>query len=401
MAQDFRVWVFMPAGAQDGSSGRSQCIERLDLLDDDRTKGAAAAGIGFGEEIKGPVNAMKLGWTPDWIKGLPYTVHMSNEDLSILFAAEQDGDNAKQDAFWQLVEWLSTLDPKPLSIGLHGARLNLPKVVLDEHRYDWRIPHNDFLCLQDWHGQVVSKIRGQGLVPAIETVAPTQFVGPPLYGPKAVWVPMTYHEARIGAHPVDLCWLRSNHGSEIWVDLEHLFFALNFLNHQANYAWMTDSREWTKDPKHNEFVGRVGYAAEMAEIGRPPLTREPMDMTTAIQMMTARHLHVGGSLAEVVDIRPDEPQPPTEYIEGIRQVLAPYPGMFEETVGKRVGSHDSIYRTDEELVRRLRVAIACGAKTFLVETSGHTPVDCWYWARPDALEHSFWELLEIMKKLLA
>ncbi len=419
MATEPKVWVFMPAGAQNGPSGRPQCEERLDLLKDRRTKKAMDIGTGVGEELKGPANAQKLGWTPDWISGMPYTVHMGNEDLSELFRAEQENDNDTQDRFWGTIEWLTRLQPLPLSVGLHGARLASPVVVLDDRRYNWRVPLADLFALQDWHGEIIQKIRARGLVPAIETVAPSQFVGPPLYGEDAVWVPMTYHEARIGAHPVDLCYLRDVYDCEIWVDLEHLFFGLNFFNQEANYAWMSEGL--SKSPLQcrygevsnlaadgkpysiaglfdkDELVRRVGYAAEL---GWPPFSPSPMDMSRAIEMMSASHLHVGGSLAEVVDILPGEQPPPAEYLEGIEKVLAPYPGMLEETRGKRVGSHGSIYRTDKKLEGRLRVALANGGKTFLVETSGLTPKDCWYWAKEDALEFSFFELLAMFGKLL-
>lgn len=397
MEQDYRIWVFMPAGAQDGKSGRSQCRERFDLLDDERAQIGLDAGIGFGIELKGPAKAKGLGWTPDQLDGVPYTVHMGNEDLSVLFAAEQERDSAKIDAFWTVIEWLSWLNPKPLSVGMHGARLNTPIVNLDEHRYDWKVPPADFLALQDWHGERIRIIKDKGLIPAIETVSPTQFVGPPLYGKDAVWAPLTYHEARIGAHPTDLCWLRDRYGAEIWVDLEHLFFGLNFLNHGANYAGMTVSRDWTLASEYDEMIQRIGYAAD---IGQVPSTREPMKMLEAIKQMAASHLHVGGSLAEVVDIQPGESEPPAEYIEKLKAVLDPYPGMFEETVGKRVGSHDSIHRTDQVLRERLKVALAAGAKTMLVETSGYTSADCWYWAREDALEYSYFDLLAILQDLL-
>lgn len=388
-----RVWVFMPAGAQNGSSGRPQCAERLDLLDDKRAKQADDAGIGFGIELKGPSKAKDLGWTPEWINYAPYTIHMGNEDLSVLFAAEEEGNTAKIDAFWGVIEWLAELRPAPLSVGMHGARLNIPVVTLDEHRYDWRVPTGAFITLQNWHISLASAIRSRGVVPAIEIVSPSQFVGPPLYGPK--WAPLTYAEARIGAHPVDLNFLKS-FGCEAWVDFEHLDFAVNFFNRKQNYGWMADGK-WANDAIYNDLIRRFGFAFE---IGKPPAVREPIDYKLALESLRAVHYHVGGSQAEVVQIQHGESVPPDEYLEELRKMLEPYPGMFGEIRGKRVGSHDSIYRDDQVLRERLKIALALGGKTFLVETSGHTPTDCWYWAKPDALEFSYFELLAIMEEIL-
>lgn len=404
MAKEAKVVIMVPAGPRPGTDGRPEYISRQDMRDEISQRDASGK-IDFAMELKVP-EKFPPGFDPAIFGDMPYAMHASNECLTQLYKAEQEGNQSFIDEFWGRIMTWACWRPAPLYCVFHGAGLGAVPPI-DENRFNIMISPEEWLARAKWHIPVFTRMREMGLPVAMETMYLCNYYGPPYF--EKNWLPVTYLSPRVGIYD-DLEKIVRDAGIESVVDFEHLEGALCSLNGEMIELEEMSGSQFAHNGS-NEFRAFFGFEAEQGKICicRRTDCNWP-DWSTQVQYLSTPYYHVGSINPQVFDL--PEGEADTEYHRALERQLEGNPYAQALVRRRRGGSHDAVRADNERLMEMLEevlyIQAADKSPVYLcIETSNRGEAKgpdgdpgYWYWAEPDALGTSFTNLIEILKTKL-
>jgi len=386
-----RLRIFVPAGVRTQNS-IPEYISRQSWFENAVTK-FTGYEISFGFELKGLPSLFSKNFDPKSLNGLPYSIHFPNECLTKLYHSEREGGQDFINEFWQWIDTVSQWDPAPECLVFHGANIVKQKALIDKRRFYCRVEPEEWLAGARWHIKVLSQMRQAGVYPRLETVYLNNFCWIP---EDNAWLPITRLSHRSGIY-LDLFNIMKEAGAGCVVDFDHLLGTVQALNQECIEIKEIENLEFAQS--NPEFENFFGFSAENGKVPRIIQQKASFNEMASKLNTSYYHLH-GNNPWQVMVLDPRDTD--TDYHRELRAILRDNAYAWKLAGHRRCGSHAPIKLTplfQNMLQHVLKIGEGLDKPlTLTLETSnsGEILPDPFYYSRPDALEYSFYNLIQIL-----
>ena len=344
--------------------------------------------VGFGFELKSVDWFSRNQFDPKSLLGYPYSIHIPGPILSRLCYDK----SIMRGTGWfnHYLEWLASLDPKPVAVIFHGPRYIAGKAIpLDDRRYEFKIEPEKMLYMRQLMMDLFSQWN-QDFPVYLENTSITEFAGPTDYGRS--WAPITYAAPQLGTHPQELRRYSHRYGvCKIALDLEHLIFNCRFHRNIEEYEFL-QAKKTGVFITDKTFFHEFGYEYV---INGPIIDNYQYTPSEAIKVIEAEYVHLSGSHQEIASLGPCQ-YPPEIFIDNLKDSGCFSYQQLYLLENFRVNSHAPISRSDAYFFYLLQQLILNGAHTFVVEVANHTPGDCWWLVTDHDPSISFTNLVNML-----